>query len=975
MAKSELLGASAGSGKTYSLIERTYESILSENPLVIAVTFTKAATAEMRKRILGRVDGADLDYAERLRQITRAGAVRFSTFDSFFYQLLTAIGDPVEIADEKQTSLIKERITKSFFDRIQGADRAGEIIIACRLLGSSIENLAGDLAESRLGRFDKNDVSGERLASIIEQTARLKAQVRRLQSEFLPLEPEERFTALRKEIAALSRADLSALVKKTAFAHPSLSGYRTLGSKIPWNASPYADIDRIFRELRQILAAYLRNRALLRELTLTQMHRVYQIAAKNIKQKERKIFFEDILERLIALDGKDAPQRTEVAGLYFELGLDRVNHLLIDEFQDTSRDNLELIFPLVEDILAEVGADGLGDRSLFIVGDWKQMIYAWRGADRQAVEERLLPYLGSRLQRNFLPCNWRSTPLLIELFNRAVSRIYPGSGPDELQRVPSGKQFESLSEINLFKVSVKFTEKAPFFERMIDTIREKKRQWGCDYSDITLIFRTNTEKETMAQKLVEAGIGFAEVRGRQILSSEEGVGLFCLLAYLFAGEGSLFFKKALEASCLSRGLLPIAEKKQVITSRYASPFGLQPVSHLLEMCRGVAPDPLIETFQEEAETFFRTGGTCAEDFLAWIFKVRDKVTVPEPARSDRVKLATIHGAKGLEFPHVFLLWIDQNRSFPFYVPLFKCHMSFSRPELAFWEKFGSPDAEGILKAWEKENERVENEKANLLYVALTRATHSLSIFVKKKKSAEKSDEDPGEGLTEKLVSIVEQSAFNAECLRSEDHTSWKIDYGPRGREKQGEIEKIEPVRYEAPADLPSDPVELDRSFVSESVREGIERGERIHAFLATLGGSLQIPSAHGLLPEELDAVSAFLHDPEVSGILFRPGKVYSEQPVSNRQRYGVVDRIIIDDALITLIDFKTGAPGDLLASYREQLIKYADILKSLYPDRTIEAFLLFVDLPQRVVKVGCSGQPEHPAPAAPAQVTLVDQQS
>jgi ATP-dependent exoDNAse (exonuclease V) beta subunit len=947
MAKSELLGASAGSGKTYSLIERTYESILSENPLVIAVTFTKAATAEMRKRILDRVDRADLDYAERLRQITRAGAVRFSTFDSFFYRLLAAIGDPVEIADEKQTALLREKIARAFFDQIQAAERADEIIIACRLLGSSIENLTGDLAQSRLGRFALNDVSGERFTKIIAQTAQLKSEVRRLQGLFQGLEPEEGFAALKKEIADLGRADLSALVKRTAFTHSSLSGFGKLGSKIPWSASPYVDIDCVFKELRQILAAYLRNRALLRELTLTHMHRVYQIAAKNIKRNERKIFFEDILERLIALDGKEAQQRTELAGLYFELGLDRVRHLLIDEFQDTSKDNLELIFPLVEDILAEVGENGQGDRSLFIVGDWKQMIYAWRGADRQAVEERLLPYLGGRLQRNFLPCNWRSTPLLIELFNSAVSRIFPGSGPNELQLVPSGKHFESVSEINLYKVSAVNKEKAPIFERMIDAIQAKKRECGCDYSDITLIFRTNAEKEAMAQKLFEAGIGFAEVRGRQILSSEEGVALFCLLSYLFSGEESLFFRKALEASCLSEGLLSIAEKKQKITSRYAVPYGLQPVADVLEMCRGIAPDPVIETFQEEAETFFRAGGNCAEEFAAWIFKLRDKVTVPEPARSGRVKLATIHGAKGLEFPHVFLLWMEQSRSFPFYVPFFKCHMSFNQDELAFWDKHGSPDAARIMPAWEKEREKVENEKANLLYVALTRATHSLSIFVKKKKSEKK----PGEDLSQKLISIVEQAAFSAECSRSGDDTSWKADYGPSSREEPEEIERIEPARFRAVADLTAERVELDRSFVSEKVREGLERGERIHAFLATLGSSLEIPAGSGLLPAEQDAVLAFLEDPEVLSIVFRPGKTYAEQAVSNRQRYGVVDRMIIDEALITLMDFKTGAPGDLLDSYREQLIKYADILKSLYPGKSIQAFLLFVDLPQRVLKV------------------------
>ena len=150
-------------------------------------------------------------------------------------------------------------------------------------------------------------------------------------------------------------------------------------------------------------------------------------------------------------------------GLYFELGLDRVRHLMIDEFQDTSRDDLELIFPLMEEILSEVGQNGEGERSLFIVGDWKQMIYGWRGADRQTIEKRLAPYRGGQLQLNFLRCNWRSTPLLIELFNKTVAEIFPESDADEqqLKRGLPIRVYGSLSEINLCKVEMAEISEGP----------------------------------------------------------------------------------------------------------------------------------------------------------------------------------------------------------------------------------------------------------------------------------------------------------------------------------------------------------------------------------------------------------------------------------------------------------------------------------------------------------------------------------
>jgi ATP-dependent exoDNAse (exonuclease V) beta subunit len=967
MIKSEILGASAGSGKTYRLTERTYESIRTENPLVIAVTFTRAATAEMRKRILDWVDGSAAGYDDKLRQVMRAGGVYFSTFDSFFYQLLAASGEPVELADEKETEIIREKIVKSFFEEIQRADKIDEIIIACRLLGASIETLAGELSDVRAGRFADNDVSSDRFTRIVAQTARLKEEIRLVLDALKRVDAEKVTPRVRQCVIGLGAADIQALTSRAAFAYSDLCDYSWLGGKIPWSSAPYSDINRLFMTLREKLADYLRNRAILRELTLTEMHGVYEAAAQKIKRKERRIFFEDILSRLIALDGRDAGQRSEVMGLYFELGLDRVRHLMIDEFQDTSRDNLELIFPLMEEILSEVGENGEGERSLFIVGDWKQMIYAWRGADRQTIEKRLAPYRGGQLQLNFLRCNWRSTPLLIELFNKTVAEIFPESDGDEQQLAPPDKVYGAISEINLCKVEMVQNQKAPFFERMVETITAKRAEWGCDYSDMTLIFRTNTDKESMAQKLAEAGIGFSEVRGRQILASEEGVAIFSLLSYLFVEEGTDFMNRSLEASCYRRGLLEIGCRKERILSRYAPPYGLQPLADVLGMCRGLLANPVIEAFREESEAFFRTGGKSVKDFLAYIFKVRDKVSVPEPAHSERVKLATIHGAKGLEFPHVFLLWMEQNMPFSFFVPDFKCHMSFTREETTFWRTCDCPDGSKIVKARDTEKEKIENEKANLLYVAMTRATQSLTIFIKKgqdeevngKPAKKKNDcDNKKDELTKKLVSVIEKGAFDAEITRDGDNTTWRKDYGPRKEEDSAKSVEIDPVGFPDAEDLVGDVAELDRSYLARDIRAGIERGERIHGLLATLGDSPELSPGHGLSAAELETVSSFLADQRVADILFRPGKLYTEQAISNRERYGVVDRMIIEKSRVTLIDYKTGDPGDLLDSYLEQLRRYADIIKTLYPERAVEAYLLFVDAEEKVLAVELDQKPK-----------------
>ena len=946
MAISEIVKASAGSGKTYNLTERIYGLIQARESFVVALTFTKAATAEMRKRILDRIDESDLDYIEKLGLIMRAGRLHFSTFDSFFYLLLAARGEFFEIADEKETELIRESIKKAFFREIHAHEKVSELIIASRILRSSIETLADELHEDNNGRFSRNSLSD--LGNLVSETAKLKNEIKLL-LEKIQLAGKGLGGNLKKGVIDLSNVAVEDLIDRTALLHSDLSEWGWLGKKIDWSAAPYTQINETFKAARERFATYLINKAILRELTLTEMHLVYNAAAKRVKERERKIFFKDISEGLIALDDGSDELRPELMSLFFELGLSSVQHLLIDEFQDTSSENMALLLPLMEEILSEVNEKGEGDRSLFVVGDWKQMIYAWRGADREAVEKHLLRYQGGQLQDRVLRHNWRSTPLLISFFNKAVCALFTGDEGLEHQEHPPEKSYSGISEINLVKIKIERNQKDPIYDAMINTLKKKKEEWGCDYSEITLLFKTNTEKEALAQKLTDAGIGFAEVRGRQILASEEGVSVFALLVQLLAKAESGLISKTLALSSFSEDLTKIAEMKEQILGRYASPRGLKAVSDVLELCRGKIADAVVEVYQEEAEAFFRAGGTDAEEFLSYVFKVRNKMTIPEPMHSDRVKLATIHGAKGLQFRHVFLLWLEQSRPFPFYLPDHQCHVTFNNKETQFWETCDGTLAQSIIQSQGRERDKIEREKANVLYVAITRATHSISVFVKE--LSESKDENGKDDLTGKLVSVVENESFDAECQKGVNSTSWRKDYGMGGEKASTKVEIIRETTLPFVDRAADTAIKIDRSRISRSIREGIERGERIHRFLAKVRERGIIPENHDLPPDELQTVSRFLFHERVSDILFRKGTVYVEQPISNRELYGVVDRMILEDSRITLIDYKTGSLADFIDGYGEQVKRYGTIIRSLFPGKAVEAFLLLIDDEEKVVEI------------------------
>jgi len=89
----------------------------------------------------------------------------------------------------------------------------------------------------------------------------------------------------------------------------------------------------------------------------------------------------------------------------------------------------------------------------------------------------------------------------------------------------------------------------------------------------------------------------------------------------------------------------------------------------------------------------------------------------------------------------------------------------------------------------------------------------------------------------------------------------------------------------------------------------------------------------------------------VREILLRPGRLLTEQHLSDTRMFGIVDRLIIAPDRITLIDFKTGRIGHLADKYRPQMIRYRTILQGLFPERPVECFLLFVDEPHRIVMV------------------------
>ncbi|MDP3097806.1 MAG: 3'-5' exonuclease, partial [Syntrophales bacterium] len=432
------------------------------------------------------------------------------------------------------------------------------------------------------------------------------------------------------------------------------------------------------------------------------------------------------------------------------------------------------------------------------------------------------------------------------------------------------------------------------------------------------------------------------IRGRELLSLREGTALYFSLIAVFTGHDGRFIPRALTS-------LGYDEALTAAVTRLAGTVGTAPRPHrfaafasALRDLTPYFPRVLIETLWDEAERYFnRPDAGDAGAFLRYLLAMSRLITVPEGEHADRVKLATIHGTKGLEFPHVFLFWkegLDRAPEIPH--PDDGCPLSLSKDELAFLATGPIAGAAAIAEAAAAVKEEKADETANLLYVAATRAVKSLTILLRADK------EGALKGFGELMFRTAKTTIPDAE--RTE--FGWRHDYGTEKPRPSDHEELTAPDLAECFV-APADDDEIDPTLRSAAIEAGIERGLRIHAAMAGLKGDLQTIAPGNLAAEERAAVNRFLSEEKVREILFRPGTVLIEQHLSDTRLFGIVDRLIIAPDRITLIDFKTGRVGHLADKYRPQMIRYRTILQGLFGGRQVECYLLFVDEPQRVLTI------------------------
>jgi ATP-dependent helicase/nuclease subunit A len=471
------VSASAGSGKTWLLVTRIVRLLLAgaEPGSILALTFTRKAAAEMQCRLRDRlyematVDDTRLD--ELLQQIdadthheTRARArclyeellhaltpVRLRTFHSFCQDMLARFPLEADIPPGfellEDTGLLLQQAWEALFAQAtrEAHSELARTLDVLMLAANGPANTRSALFSMLEHRSDWWAYT-ESHASPVKYASDALAQALQVDKDAEPLvsffndvmqqQLIEFAKLLRKHGIATNEKHASVIESASERTEFDLSDFNKLcGAFLTDKGAPRARKsskaqqknmgaagEARFLELHAHICAQLLDTI---ELQLRQhsweVNSAWYFAGQRfidifqrLKREQRLLDFNDLeWNSYQLLNNSDN-------ALWVQYKIDqRIDHILIDEFQDTNPTQWHLLSPLLEEMAA---SDGERRRSVFLVGDEKQSIYAFRRAN-PALQSQASAWLAQHLDAKATPLDfsWRSSPAIIDVVNAVFS--------------------------------------------------------------------------------------------------------------------------------------------------------------------------------------------------------------------------------------------------------------------------------------------------------------------------------------------------------------------------------------------------------------------------------------------------------------------------------------------------------------------------------------------------------------------------
>ena len=1138
-AASVWVAASAGTGKTKVLSDRVLRLMLSgtEPRRILCLTYTRAAAAEMANRLAQRLgEWASLDDARLVVELRRLlgrkahdaerhrartlfarvldspGGLNIQTIHAFCQSLLGRFPLEADIAphaqpmEEREATDLRQRALQEV---LADADRGGGP------LADALATVVRHLRESRFGDL-MAEIAGKpgRFEAMIAAHGSVAAATEAVR-ELLALAPDETPASVLAagcdddacDVAGLWRAAEALATGSDADCARSQRMRTWLAADTPTRAltfatwagnflagldkQPHVKADK-YLATKRIEAEAPGTLAVLREegerllqllprrcaaITAEATAGLLVVAAallhryRTLKHNLALLDYEDLIE-----GARRLLHSTDGDWVLYKLdgGLD---HLLVDEAQDTAPRQWHILHALTAEFFAGKGARG-SRRTIFAVGDVKQSIFSFQGADPGAFLASRERYsegvraAGGDWRPIAMKTSFRSTRAVLAAVDatfastemtqaialeadRIVHQAWRKLDGGSVEIWPPLRQRERERPPAWEPPVQRSAEDAPqsrlarLIAQRIATMLEQREPLVAKGrpirpGDVMVLVRRRTQLvPALIRALKERRVPVAGI-DRMLLTEQLAVmDLLALVNFVLLPEDDLTLATVLKGPLVGfdedalfalaqprpgrlwRALreaagegMPAAATAYGFLQTMRQAAGRLPPYEFLMKALGPLPaaaagdvsdladsgrrrllsrlgrdaDDAIAELLEAALVFERNHPPSLQGFVAWLERADVEIARdPETGAADAVRVMTVHGAKGLQAPIVFLPDSCQTPDEKF--TLFWPEDQQGR-EVLLWPPFARFREEVANAARRRACERQHEEHMRLLYVAMTRAADRLIVCgwltknqTKKAEPKEKSwhaliarglrENIPAGQLIEEKDPFLAAAALadgddvlrltcpqqTAAPCRTEDPPLAAPELPAWARRKAAvEAVTAHPLRPSHPPDG-AEPAVVSPLLAEQRFR----RGRLIHRLLQELP-ELPVPArdaaarrwlarpTHRLEAAEqaeiAAEVAAVLADPLLAPLFGADGR--AEVPLSGeiggRLIAGQIDRLVLSADAVTILDFKSDRPPPRSAAtvhpaYLQQMAAYRALLRAMYPDRRVRCLLLWTQTP------------------------------
>jgi len=570
----KIYNASAGAGKTYTLVKE-YLSILLSNPnsfsfeSILAITFTNKAANEMKERILQQlVNFSKENYAENkdllnlsselnlsaetihkrsheilIKILHNYSRFSISTIDKFNLRLMKSFAQDLGLSSnfnvEMDLDKLLEESVNQLFSKIGEDELLTSVLIEIALdnlnenkswdisreLIQNAKTLYSDTHLTRLAALQKHDLEEfNRFRKVVFQKVAQKKNL-------LKKNAEEFFQLINKQGIALDEfangsSGISGFFNKflrDEFEFPTATHLKNIENTDPkkyaaGKASPEVSgkIEAIFPEIREL---FYQSNEILKDLpvwegiqkTITSLSIINEVEKSIATIKEdNNVLLISEFNKLISSNLQKQP-----SGFIYERIGNRFHHYFIDEFQDTSTLQWQNLLPLIEN--ARASSD-----TVMLVGDAKQSIYRWRGGNPEQMVDLIKNKEMLDISVENLPKNWRSYDKIIEFNNEFYTKIAEKLNVEDYKNLYFEGNQQEFNDKKGGYVQLNFIDKKneeieayryedAVLEQLLTNINSALEQ-GFRLGEIAVLHRTGRHGKMIAEFLSEQKI--------DILSSE-----------------------------------------------------------------------------------------------------------------------------------------------------------------------------------------------------------------------------------------------------------------------------------------------------------------------------------------------------------------------------------------------------------------------------------------------------------------------